>query len=158
VSKEGCSGGSFKPGFCPGSTDIQSCVKKSQPPPPPALGQDCKSILSRTLTPTMASTTRPTKSSDSPHRNSTGSSYTTKLFRLILRNRDAAKIVLGGPSARGFFVVRLTNVRDSKPAECLSNAGWTVASAWDLNMTLEDLVASSTLFLGTFACFARNRL
>lgn len=36
VKNNGCSGGTFKPGYCPGSTDIQCCVKNAPAPPAPS--------------------------------------------------------------------------------------------------------------------------
>jgi Prokaryotic phospholipase A2 len=35
VKNNGCSGGSFHSGYCPGNSDIKCCVKAAAPPPPP---------------------------------------------------------------------------------------------------------------------------
>jgi hypothetical protein len=37
VKNNGCSGGTFSSGFCPGNTDIQCCVKSTPGPPSPTL-------------------------------------------------------------------------------------------------------------------------
>jgi len=44
VKNNGCSGGTFHAGFCPGNTDIKCCVKstpKSPAPPPPPPSSPC---------------------------------------------------------------------------------------------------------------------
>jgi len=47
VKNNGCSGGNFKAGFCPGSTDIRCCVKDVSPPPPAYT--NCKAPYSNSL-------------------------------------------------------------------------------------------------------------